>query len=154
MPKPKILISACLLGVNCRYNGTGGNLDQFEELSALAELIPVCPEIMGGLPTPRPPAERKDARVITCNGGDVTEAYLRGAQETLHLAQRFLVPLAIMKERSPSCGAGEIYDGTFSHTRIVGDGITAALLKEHGIAVYGESHTNALIKQLKEEKSK
>lgn len=151
MSKPRILVSACLLGVNCRYNGTGGELEQMSELMELAELVPVCPEILGGLPTPRPPAERQDGRVITCEGGDVTEAYARGAEESLRLAQLFGARIALMKERSPSCGAGEIYDGTFTHTRIPGDGTASALLKAKGVEVYGETRIGELINRLKEE---
>ena len=124
------------------------------ELMEWAELVPVCPEILGGLPTPRPPAERREDRVITCEGGDVTEAYHRGAGESLRLAQLFGAKLALMKERSPSCGAGEIYDGTFTHTRIYGDGTASALLKAQGIEVYGESRIHELIDRLKEEISK
>lgn len=154
MSKPKVLVSACLLGVNCRYNGSGGDLECLPELMELAELIPVCPEILGGLPTPRPPAERRNDRVINCEGGDVTEAYHKGAQESLHLAEVFGVKLALMKERSPSCGAGEIYDGTFTHTRISGDGTASELLKAHDIAVYGESRIQELIERLKEENEK
>lgn len=151
MSKPRILLSACLLGMNCRYNGTGGGLEEMEALMELAELIPVCPEIVGGLPTPRPPAERSGMRVITCNGNDVTAAYERGAQESLRLARLFDVKLALMKERSPSCGAGEIYDGSFTHTRVHGDGVTAALLKQNGVEVYGESRVCELIDRLREE---
>ena len=151
MQKPVILISACLLGVNCRYNGTGGSLAELEGLMELAELIPVCPEILGGLPTPRPPAERVGDRVVSCEGGDVTEAYLRGARESLHLAKLFGARLALMKERSPSCGAGEIYDGSFSHTRIPGDGTASELLKANGIEVWGETHIHELMNRLKEE---
>lgn len=151
MSKPRMLISACLLGVNCRYNGTGGELERLDELMGLAELIPVCPEILGGLPTPRPPAERQGGRVVNCEGGDVTDAYLKGARESLRLAQTFGAKIALMKERSPSCGAGEIYDGTFTHTRIPGDGTASALLKAHGIDVYGETRIHELIHRLKEE---
>lgn len=154
MSKPKMLISACLLGVKCRYNGTGGGLEGLPELMELAELIPVCPEILGGLPTPRPPAERKNGRVINCEGGDVTEAYLKGAQESLHLARTFGAKLALMKERSPSCGAGEIYDGSFTHTRLPGDGTASELLKASGIEVYGETRIHELIDRLKEENEK
>ena len=149
MAKPRILISACLLGVNCRYNGTGGCLAELPELMALAELVPVCPEILGGLPTPRPPAERMGERVVSCEGGDVTDAYAKGARESLHLAQLFDAKCALMKERSPSCGAGEIYDGTFTHTRIPGDGTASQLLKANGITVYGESRIHELIDLLK-----
>lgn len=151
MSKPRILVSACLLGVNCRYNGTSGEVEALRELMELAELVPVCPEILGGLPTPRPPAERRNERVITCEGGDVTEAYAKGARESLHLAQLFGAKMALMKERSPSCGAGEIYDGTFTHTRIPGDGTASAMLKANAIEVYGETRIHELIKRLKEE---
>lgn len=150
MHRPRILVSACLLGVNCRYNGTGGGFAELEELTTLAELVPVCPEILGGLPTPRPPAERNGDRVITREGGDVTEAYARGARESLHLARLFGAEMAILKERSPSCGAGEIYDGSFRHVRVPGDGVTAALLKENGVEVFGESRVREIIDRLKE----
>ena len=151
MQKPRLIVSACLLGVNCRYNGTGGSLAEIESLMELAELIPVCPEILGGLPTPRPPAERMGDRVISCEGGDVTEAYLRGARESLRLAELFGARLALMKERSPSCGAGEIYDGSFGHTRIPGDGTASELLKANGIDVYGETRIHELMNRLKKE---
>lgn len=150
MEKPAILISACLLGVNCRYNGTGGMIDELEELKECAYLIPACPEILGGLPTPRPPAEITGEKVTTCEGGDVTEPYHRGAREVLKLARLFGARIAIMKERSPSCGAGEIYDGTFTHTRVPGDGIASALLKQNGIEVYGESRISEIIQAIKE----
>lgn len=149
--KPRIIVSACLLGVNCRYNATGGELAQSAQLMELAELIPVCPEILGGLSTPRPPAERVGERVIACEGSDVTDAYAKGARESLHLAELFGAKLALMKERSPSCGAGEIYDGSFSHTRVPGDGVAAALLKENGVEVYGETRIQELIDRLMEE---
>ena len=116
--------------------------------------MPVCPEILGGLPTPRPPAERLGERVITCDGGDVTEAYTRGAAESLHLAALFGAKLALMKERSPSCGAGEIYDGSFSHVRVAGDGVASAMLKDGGIDVYGETRIHELLKRLREGNSK
>lgn len=151
MTKKTVLVSACLLGVNCRYNGSGGMLEELDALMELAQLVPVCPEILGGLPTPRPPAERSGARVITCEGGDVTEEYARGAAETLKLARLFGAQYALMKERSPSCGAGEIYDGTFAHVRIPGDGVASALLKDAGIEVYGEGQVHALLERLKEE---
>ena len=154
MSKPRMLVSACLLGVQCRYNGTGGAPERMTELMELAELIPVCPEILGGLPTPRPPAERQKDRVITCEGGDVTAQYLRGAQQSLYMAQLFGAKIALMKERSPSCGAGEIYDGSFTHTRVPGDGTASELLKANGIQVYGESRIGELIERLKEENSK
>ena len=153
MEKRAVLISACLLGVNCRYNGSGGDPQEVRELLEYVHPVPVCPEILGGLPTPRPPAERMGERVVTCEGGDVTGAYLRGAQECLKLAKLCGANIALMKERSPSCGAGEIYDGTFTHTRVPGDGTASELLKQHGIAVYGESRIRELIDLIKEGKT-
>lgn len=152
MEKKTMLISACLLGVSCRYNGSCGDPEELGELLSLVHPVPVCPEILGGLPTPRPPAERCGDQVITCEGGDVTRQYLRGADESLHLAKICGAKIALMKERSPSCGAGEIYDGTFTHTRIPGDGTASELLKANGITVYGESRIRELIDLLKEGK--
>lgn len=145
-----ILVSACLLGACCKYSG-GSNL--CPELAALARpenaarftLIPVCPELYGGLPTPRPPAERRGSRVVACTGADVTEQYLRGAQETLALAKLYGCRAAILKTNSPSCGHGAIYDGSFTGKKIPGDGVAAALLLEHGVAVYNEENFRALL---------
>ena len=102
-------------------------------------LIPVCGEILGGLPTPRVSAERQGERVVTADGRDVTAAYRRGAEEVLRLAERYGCKAAILKERSPSCGSGRIYDGTFTGTLTDGWGVTAELLRDHGICVIGES---------------
>ena len=154
MQKSTVLVSACLLGVKCRYNAVCGMVDGLEELMECAQLIPVCPETLGGLPTPRPPAERVGNRVVNCEGGDVTRPYVEGAQECLKLARIFGAQYALMKERSPSCGAGEIYDGTFSHTRVSGDGVASEMLKQAGIAVYGESRIRELIDLLKEGNAK
>ena len=137
-----VLISACLLGVACRYDGCRKPLPHFviEKLKQEYSLIPICPEIMGGLPTPRIPAEvQLDRKVLRSDGADVTENYRKGAEEALRLAELFQCKLAILKEKSPSCGAGRIYDGSFSRTLIGGDGITAELLKKNGIRVIGES---------------
>ena len=146
--RARILVSACLLGVYCRYNGERKKLDGIERLMERAELIPVCPEILGGLPTPRPPAERVGDRVMNREGADVTEAYQRGAEETLRLAELFGVHLALLKERSPSCGMGEIYDGSFRGRIVDGNGVTAQLLAAHGISVYGESRIHELLSAL------
>ena len=143
----KILISACLLGASCRYDGRSVPLDG-ELLVMLAKshtLIPVCPEIYGGLPTPRPPAEITHDCVINAEGHDVTEAYRRGAEEALRMAKLFGCEAAILKEKSPSCGVGRIYDGSFSRTLTDSDGITARLLLDAGIKVYGESEIEKLI---------
>ena len=146
--RPGILVSACLLGVHCRYNGERKKLEGIERLMERAELIPVCPEILGGLPTPRPPAERVGDRVMNREGADVTEAYRRGAEETLRLAELFGAKVALLKERSPSCGMGKIYDGSFQGRIVDGSGVTAELLSSHGISVYGESRIDALLNVL------
>ena len=134
-----ILVSACLLGTPCRYNGKGVLDPAVQALMREHQLVPVCPEILGGLPTPRTPAERIGDRVITRDGTDVTAAYERGAEEALRLARLFGCQAAVLKERSPSCGAGQIYDGTFAGRLIPGNGVCAQRLLDAGIKVYGES---------------
>ena len=141
-----LLVSACLLGCPCRYDGKSKPNDAVLALMSQYTLIPICPEQMGGLATPRIPAERKDGGVFTENGGDVTGQYRRGAEEALRLARLYGCKYAILKERSPSCGSGQIYDGSFSQTLISGDGVTAQLLKEHGITVYHEDNFEELLK--------
>ena len=140
-----ILVSACLLGTACRYDGRSKADAAVTALLARHTLIPVCGEIFGGLPTPRTPAERRGARVMTKDGRDVTDAYRRGAEEVVRLARLYGARAAILKERSPSCGSGQIYDGTFTKTLTQGDGLTAQMLKKHGITVYGESQIEELI---------
>ena len=137
-----ILISACLLGVACRYAGLSKPLDTeiIEKLRKEYHLIPVCPEVMGGLPTPRIPAEiSSDGKVFRQDGVDVSENYIRGAKEALRLAEIFQCDTALLKEKSPSCGAGKIYDGSFSKTLTEGNGISAELLQKNGIRIVGES---------------
>ena len=141
----RILISACLLGVCCRYDGASKAHPLAGALAQRHTLVPVCPEQLGGLPTPRPPAERQGDRVAT-REGDVTEQYRRGAEETLRLCRLLGCEAAVLKERSPSCGRGAVYDGTFTGTLAAGDGVTAALLEAHGIPVYGESRIGELLK--------
>lgn len=136
-----LLVSACLVGESCKYSG-GNNALPPELLAALEaryRLVPVCPERDGGLPTPRLPSERRGDLVVNRAGEDVTEAFRRGAQLALETARREGCRLALLKERSPSCGNGKIYDGSFSGTLTPGDGVAAALLKENRIAVFGES---------------
>ena len=140
----KLLISACLLGCRCRYDGTSKPHLLVARLAARHTLMPVCPEQLGGLPTPRPPAERRGTAVVTRDGGDVTAQYRRGAEETLSLCRTLGCEGAVLKERSPSCGHGVIYDGTFSGTLVPGDGVTAELLSAHGIPIYGESQIQEL----------
>lgn len=136
-----ILISACLLGCPCRYDGQAKFHPGAEKLREQGHtLIPVCPEVMGGLPTPRSPAERQPSgRVVNRDGTDVTESYRAGAELVLNMALEQGCELAILKERSPSCGSGEIYDGTFSGHLIPGEGVAAELLRRAGIPVKGES---------------
>lgn len=141
----KLLISACLLGTCCRYDGGAKRHPLAERLAEKHTLIPVCPEQLGGLPTPRPPAERQDGAVRNNMGQDVTAQYRRGAEQTLHLCRMMGCEGAVLKERSPSCGRGMIYDGTFSGILVPGDGVTAELLLENGIPVYGESEIETLL---------
>lgn len=139
-----ILVSACLLGVACRYDGKRKPNEAVIALKEKYNIIPVCPEIMGGLPTPRLPSEIRGETVIMENGEDVTDKYSKGAEETLRLARLFGCGKAVLKEKSPSCGSGRIYDGTFSKTLTEGNGITAGMLLANGIRVAGETEIDAL----------
>jgi len=147
----KILISACLLGERVRYDGrgaaiAGGTLDRWR---AEGRLVPICPEVAGGLRVPRPAAELRggdgrgvwagDARVVTIGGRDLTAAFQSGARAALELARRHSIRVAVLKERSPSCGSSSVYDGAFTGTRIDGMGVTAALLRAEGIHVFSEA---------------
>lgn len=142
----KLLVSACLLGCRCRYDGAAKPHPAIKALAARHTLVPVCPEQLGGLPTPRPPAERRGDRVVTQRGTDVTEQYRRGAEEAVRLCTLLGCQAALLKERSPSCGRGQVYDGTFSRTLTAGDGVTAARLGALGVPVYGESQVEELLK--------
>ena len=146
--KKTVLISACLLGFACRYDGGEKKYRDIDRLFEVCSLIPVCPEQMGGLKTPRHPAERIGDKVMTKEGEDVTEAYKRGAEEALKAAGLFGCSYALLKEKSPSCGSKKIYDGTFSRTLKEGDGTAAELLKANKIKVYGESQISELIEEL------
>lgn len=132
------LCSACLLGLNCRYDGKGKPNDKIIELAKKELLIPVCPEQLGGLSTPREPAEIVGDRVMTISGEDVTINFRKGAEEVLVIAKNLNIKEAILKQKSPSCGCGKIYDGSFSGSLIMGDGVTASLLKNNGIKVITE----------------
>lgn len=142
-----VLISACLLGFECKYCGGSNKLTE-RQLAALGErfrLIPVCPETAGGLPTPRDPSERLGDRVVSNQGRDVTAQYQKGAETALWLARRYDCKAALLKEKSPSCGSGQIYDGSFTGKLIPGDGVAAEELKKEGLIVFGESDTDLLI---------
>ena len=141
----KILVSACLLGTPCRYDGASKASAAVIALGDKHTLVPMCPEVLGGLPTPRPPAERQeDGRIVNRTGADVTAQYQFGAQAALKLARQEGCTIAVLKAKSPSCGRGTIYDGSFSKTLISGDGVAAACLKAHGIPVLGESQLERL----------
>lgn len=135
----KILISACLLGESCRYDGKSKCDENINAQKNNYEFLPVCPECLGGLGIPRDPSEIIGNRVVSENGKDVTENYATGARKTLEIAVENDIKIAILKERSPSCGYGKIYDGTFTGKLTDGNGITAQLLSDNGIVVLGES---------------
>lgn len=144
----RVLVSACLLGVCCRYDGNSRPCEDVCREAAKRGWLPVCPEILGGLATPRIPAEQQGARVVNRMGTDVTKAYQRGAEETLRLAKLYGASYAVLKERSPSCGTGSIYDGSFSENLTKGMGTAAMVLERAGILVYGESQLQQLLEIL------
>lgn len=140
----KLLISACLLGICCRYDGASKPISGIESLAEKYNLVPICPEQLGGLATPRNPAERCGEYVLTRAGQDVTAQYQRGAQEALRIAQLTGCTCALLKAKSPSCGKGVIYDGTHTGTLIDGNGVAASLLLQNGIKVYTENELDQL----------
>jgi uncharacterized protein YbbK (DUF523 family) len=161
--REKILVSACLIGERVRYDA--GDVacahPALQRWAAEGRLVPVCPEVAGGLPVPRPPAEIRgpggglavlagDASIHTVQGIDVTAAFLAGAQAALAAARRHGIRLAILKENSPSCGTRRVHDGSFSGTRVPGMGVTAALLREAGIEVFPETELDAAEARLAE----
>ena len=137
--KQNILVSACLLGESCRYDGKSKPCERVIALSDTYNLIPICPEVMGGLPTPRTPSEICGKQVLMKDGHDVTENYNRGAGEALEIARENACTVAILKEKSPSCGSGLIHNGLFDGGLVPGDGIATQVLKKEGIRVLGES---------------
>lgn len=141
-----LLISACLLGYCCRYDGSNnGPIPELMQLKRRYHLIPICPEQLGGLKTPRLPAERLGDRVVNCEGEDITAEYERGAREALRMARLFGCTNAILKSRSPSCGPDEVYDGTFTHTVVRRPGTTAELLTANGVSVIDETRIAQLL---------
>lgn len=145
MKKQAILVSACLLGVGCRYDGASKPNADVIKLREKFILIPVCPEVDSGLPTPRTPSERVGDRVLMRDGNDVTHNYQAGAEMALERARSFSCAAAVLKARSPSCGSNAIYDGTFSGTLTSRDGVAAELLKKNGIAVFTEDEIDKLL---------
>lgn len=145
----KILISACLLGKNVAYNGGNNDIREHPFIQKLLKadaLVSVCPEVDGGLPTPRVPVELIDGKAINQDGEDKTHYFEKGAQNALQVCKKYNIKYAILKFRSPSCGSGIIYDGTFSHTFTKGDGMAAKLLKEHGVEVFSEKDLDKMEK--------
>lgn len=145
----KVLVSACLLGIPCRYDGKCVSDDDFiAALECVCSPVPFCPEAYGGLKTPRAPAEIQNGRVISNAGDDVTYEYTRGAREALMLCKRLHIQTALLKSRSPSCGKGIVYDGTFTGTLTDGDGVCARLLSENGIRVFSNEEFDDFCKYL------
>jgi uncharacterized protein YbbK (DUF523 family) len=140
----KILVSACLLGTPCRYDGKSKPVNSVINLKSKYELIPVCAEVLGGLPTPRIGAEIVKDRVLRADGVDVTENYKNGAQKVLEIARQNNCKIAILKSKSPSCGKNGVYDGTFTRTLINKNGILADLLIKNGICVLDETEIEKL----------
>ena len=150
----KILVSACLLGTPCRYDGASKASAAVIALGDKHTLVPVCPEVLGGLPTPRPPAERQeDGRTVNRAGADVTAQYQSGARATLELARKEGCTIAVLKAKSPSCGRGKIYDGSFSGRLTDGDGAAARCLMDAGIPVLTEDEAEEYFKTWEEKKT-
>ncbi len=154
----KIVISSCLLGEPCRYDGKKAKLEVEKKMEKILTLlrrefqvISVCPEVLGGLPTPRVPAEIVGNQVINRVGVDVTKPYYNGAVKVLSLVKKDEVKIAILKERSPSCGSAEIYDGSFGGIAIKGEGITTKLLRENNVNVFSENQFEEIKRYIKME---
>ncbi len=140
-----VLVSSCLAGVKCKYNGGDNKLNEIDTLVESGRAILLCPEVLGGLPIPRPPCEivtngRECKAIVDSEGGDFTEEFMTGAQKTLEIVKLLGIKSAILQPRSPSCGFGEIYDGTFSGKMIEGNGVTAELLSQNGVKVYNDKN--------------
>ena len=142
-----VLISACLLGVDCKYNGSNNKLDDkiIHSLKEKYNLVPVCPEIMGGMPTPRNPVEISDGKVFDYDGEEFTKEFEKGSEEVVKLAKLYDATIAILKENSPSCGSNYIYDGTFNHQKIKGMGIAAHKLSKENIKLFSEENVKILL---------
>lgn len=145
--KPALLVSACLLGLRCRYDGASRPLpaETLAALKARWALVPVCPEQLGGLATPRESAERRDGGVFTASGADVTAQYRRGAEQATELARFFDCRAALLKARSPSCGVGAIYDGSFTRRLTPADGTAAEALRREGVQLWTEEDVAELV---------
>lgn len=146
----KVLISACLIGDNTKYDGTNNYVKDVTRLYPLCDLVIICPEVFGGLSTPRSPSEIKNGQVINKKGKDVTSNFNTGANMSLFIAKQNNVKYALLKENSPSCGSSKIYDGSFTGKKVDGKGITTTLLEKEGIKVFNEKQIDELIKLLEQ----
>ena len=151
-PIDKILVSACFLGKHVRYNGIVQTLESklLQQWQNEGRLFSICPEVISGLPVPRPPAEINQItkKVITIESVDDTQQFTNGAKQALHLCQRHNIQFALLKESSPSCGSNTFYDGTFSQKKIAGEGLTTQLIRQHGIKVFSEDSIEELAEQI------
>jgi uncharacterized protein YbbK (DUF523 family) len=157
----KLLVSACMMGRKVRYNGNDLAVEAqiFADILSQVEAIPFCPEVSGGLPTPRAPAEISDgngthvlnaqSRVISNDGGDVTDAFITGARLALATCQQQHIQLALLTESSPSCGSTTVYNGKFGGVKIPGKGVTTALLEQHGIKVFSQYQLDELMQEIR-----
>lgn len=143
----KILVSACLIGKNCRYDGKNSLKEEILQLQDQFMLIPICPEVDGGMSTPRLPSERRGNQVINQIGEDNTLYFHDGAIHALALVKEHHIRSAILKSKSPSCGKDQIYDGTFSSTLTTGDGVLVEYLKKEGITIYNEHDFMKILKR-------
>jgi uncharacterized protein YbbK (DUF523 family) len=146
MKKINLIISTCLCGNNTKYNGGNNLIDRLNEIEAKFNLIHICPEVFGGLSTPRNPSEILGDKVISNKGLDVSNNFINGANQAVELAKKYNVKYALLKEGSPSCGVHKIYDGTFTGTKIDGNGITTFMLKELGVIVFSENEIDELLR--------
>lgn len=141
----KILISACLVGDKTRYDGKSNYNPKIRDLLTKYELVPFCPEVEGGLKTPRNVSEIKEEKVFDINGKEVTKYFVRGAEAALNICKYLQIKVAVLKENSPSCGTHNIYDGNFQNKKIRGKGITAKLLENNGVKVISEEEIDSLL---------
>ena len=145
--KEKLLVSACLLGMNVKYNGKNNKID-ISKLNEKYELIPFCPEVEGGLSIPRPPAEiisKQPLKILTSNGSNVTTEFEKGAKKALDICKKLYIKKALLKENSPSCGKNFVYDGSFSKVLRGGQGATASLLSKNSIEIFSENEIDYLL---------
>ncbi len=145
--KDRLLVSACLLGANVKYNGKNNKID-IDKLSNKYELVPFCPEVEGGLSIPRPPSEivsKQPLKVVTIDGKDVTKEFKRGAKKALKLCKKLKIKRALLKENSPSCAKSFVYDGTFSKVLTKAEGVTASILSKNSITIFNENDLERLL---------